>query len=68
MLDRARARVPDATFLRGDLHQLPLTGGAVDVVVCALALVHVPSLAPVLAEFARQRRRQRCVLGWQGSR
>jgi 2-polyprenyl-3-methyl-5-hydroxy-6-metoxy-1,4-benzoquinol methylase len=53
MLDRARTRLPDATFLRGDLHRLPLTDGAVDVVVCALALVHVPSLAPVLAEFAR---------------
>ena len=53
MLDRARARVPQAVFLRGDLHRLPLTDGAVDVVVCALALVHVPSLAPVMAEFAR---------------
>jgi 2-polyprenyl-3-methyl-5-hydroxy-6-metoxy-1,4-benzoquinol methylase len=53
MLDRARVRVPDATFARGDLHRLPLADGAVDVVVCALALVHVPSLAPVMAEFAR---------------
>lgn len=53
MLDRARARVPDGLFLRGDLHRLPVADGAVDVVVCALALVHVPALAPVLAEFAR---------------
>jgi SAM-dependent methyltransferase len=53
MLDRARARVPEATFLRGDLHRLPMIDGAVDVVVCALALVHVPSLIPVMAEFAR---------------
>jgi ubiquinone/menaquinone biosynthesis C-methylase UbiE len=53
MLAQARARAPQAAFLRGDLHRLPLTGGAVDVVVCALALVHVPSLAPVMAEFAR---------------
>lgn len=53
MLERARVRVPDATFLRGDLHRLPLADGAVDVVVCALALVHVPSLAPVMAELAR---------------
>ncbi len=53
MLDRARARVPDGTFLRGDLHRLPVADGAVDAVVCALALVHVPSLVPVLAEFAR---------------
>jgi SAM-dependent methyltransferase len=53
MLDRARVRVPDATVLRGDLHRLPLVDRAVDIVVCALALVHVPSLGPVMAEFAR---------------
>lgn len=53
MLHRAGARVPEARFVRGDLHRLPVAVGAVDVVVCALALVHVPSLAPVMAEFAR---------------
>jgi ubiquinone/menaquinone biosynthesis C-methylase UbiE len=53
MLDRARVRVPEGTFLRGDLDRLPVADGAVDVVVCALALVHVPTLAPVMAEFAR---------------
>ena len=53
MLHRARVRVPQGTFLRGDLHRLPLADGAVDVVVCALALVHVPALAPVMTEFAR---------------
>jgi SAM-dependent methyltransferase len=49
----ARARVPDATFVRGDVHQLPLADGTVDIVVSALALVHVPSLVPLIAEFAR---------------
>ena len=53
MLHRASIRVPQGTFLRGDLHRLPVADDAVDIVVCALALVHVPSLAPVLAEFAR---------------
>jgi ubiquinone/menaquinone biosynthesis C-methylase UbiE len=53
MLDRARVRVPHATFVRGDLHRLPLADGAVDLVVCALALVHVRALAAVMAEFAR---------------
>jgi ubiquinone/menaquinone biosynthesis C-methylase UbiE len=53
MLARARTRVPGAAFARGDLHRLPLADGAVDAVVCALALVHVPSLGSVLAEFAR---------------
>ena len=53
MLHRARVRVPQGRFLRGELHRLPVADGAVDVVVCALALVHVPTLAPVMAEFAR---------------
>jgi SAM-dependent methyltransferase len=53
MLDRARARVPQGEFLLGDLHQLPLPGDAVDIVVCGLALAHVPALEPVMAEFAR---------------
>jgi ubiquinone/menaquinone biosynthesis C-methylase UbiE len=53
MLAHAQARVPDATFVQGDVHRLPLADDAVDIVVCALALVHVPLLAPVLSEFAR---------------
>jgi SAM-dependent methyltransferase len=53
MLYRARVRVPAGMFLRGDLQRLPVAGAAVDVVVCALALVHVPALTPVMAEFAR---------------
>jgi ubiquinone/menaquinone biosynthesis C-methylase UbiE len=53
MLARARRRVPAATFVRGDLHRLPLADAAVDTVVSALALVHVPDLAPVFAELAR---------------
>ncbi|WP_112267408.1 class I SAM-dependent methyltransferase [Lentzea terrae] len=53
MLARARSRVPQGEFLLGDLHRLPVDDAAVDLVVCALALTHVPSLAPVLAEFAR---------------
>jgi SAM-dependent methyltransferase len=53
MLDRARARVSDVDFRLGDLHRLPLPDDAVDIVVCGLALVHVPDLAPVMAEFAR---------------
>jgi len=53
MLARARARVPQAHVVPGDLHRLPVPSQAVDLVVCALALTHVPALAPVLAEFAR---------------
>jgi SAM-dependent methyltransferase len=53
MLDRARAKVPTGVFTRGDLRWLPVPDDAVDLVVCALALTHVPALAPVFAEFAR---------------
>ncbi|MFL6075493.1 MAG: class I SAM-dependent methyltransferase [Mycobacteriales bacterium] len=53
MLVRARARVPAGEFRQGDLQHLPLDDGSVDLVVCALALTHVPELEPVLAEFAR---------------
>jgi len=53
MLDLARTRVPQGTFLPGDLGQLPLPDDDVDLVVSGLALAHVPDLGPVLAEFAR---------------
>ncbi|WP_262056242.1 class I SAM-dependent methyltransferase [Streptomyces sp. STR69] len=53
MLARARERLPDVAFHEADLHRLPLPDDAVDTVVCALALTHVPELAPVLREFAR---------------
>ena len=53
MLAHARRRVPDGEFHLAALDQLPLPDDSVDVIVCALALVHVPRLHPVLAEFAR---------------
>ncbi|WP_158102462.1 class I SAM-dependent methyltransferase [Streptomyces africanus] len=53
MLAQARKRLPDVTFREADLHRLPLPDNAVDTVVCALALMHVPDLAPVWAEFVR---------------
>ena len=53
MLSYARRRVRDADFRLAELDHLPLPDDSVDVVVCALALVHVPRLEPVLAEFAR---------------
>ena len=53
MLSYARRRVPEAEFHVAGLDRLPLLDECVDVVVCALALEHVPSLDPVLAEFAR---------------
>lgn len=53
MLAVAAAKVPGGDFRQGDLRQLPVPDEHVDLVVCALALTHVPELAPVLAEFAR---------------
>ena len=53
MLAYARRRVPDGEFHVAELARLPLPDDSVDVIVCALALVHVPRLQPVLAEFAR---------------
>ena len=53
MLAVAREKLPDAEFHEADLVQLPLPDQAVDVVVCALALTHVPEMERALAEFAR---------------
>ena len=53
MLERARAKVPDATFQSGRLEALPVETESIDLVVCGLALCHVEDLTPVYAEFAR---------------
>jgi SAM-dependent methyltransferase len=53
MLAHARTKVPAADFRHGDLHRLPLTDEEVDLVVCSLALTHVPDLRPIVSEFAR---------------
>lgn len=50
MLAHARRRVPDGEFHVAALDQLPLPDGSVDAIICALALVHVHRLQPVLAE------------------
>jgi ubiquinone/menaquinone biosynthesis C-methylase UbiE len=53
MLARARERVPEGEFRLGELSRLPVADDAVDLIVCSLALTHVPSLGPVMAEFSR---------------
>lgn len=53
MLELARLKAPGADFRVGELDELPLPDGSVDLVVCALALSHVPDLAAVMAQFAR---------------
>jgi SAM-dependent methyltransferase len=53
MLAVARTKLPEGDWRLGDLHDLPVADDEADLVVCALALAHVPDLAPVFAEFAR---------------
>jgi SAM-dependent methyltransferase len=53
MLEQAQRRAPDADLAVGDLHRLPVTEAAVDLVVTGLSLTHVDDLVPVLAELAR---------------
>lgn len=53
MLAIAEAKVPGAVFHRGELTSIPLPDRSVDLVVCALALCHLPDLVPVFAQFAR---------------
>lgn len=44
MLAVAKAKIPGGDFREGDLSQLPVPDRHADVVVCALALTHVPDL------------------------
>jgi SAM-dependent methyltransferase len=53
MLDRARAKLPGARFLEGDLTTIPLDDSSVDAAVCALALVHVEDLDAAVGELGR---------------
>src|SRR5439155_14208757 len=53
MLDVARGRVPEADFRLGDLSDIPFADGEFDVVTCGLALSHVDTLTPAIAELAR---------------
>lgn len=53
MLARARERLPGLDLRRGELTALPLEDGSVAAAVCALALSHLPSLGPAVAELAR---------------
>ena len=53
MLAHAREKVPGGRFYEADLHDVPLADDSVDLVVCAIALTHVPDLARALAELVR---------------
>ncbi len=53
MLEKARARVPEADLRIGDLAALPLETASVDLAVCALALSHARELGPSITELGR---------------
>ena len=53
MLATAQRKVPSASFLVGDLEDLPLEDESFALVVCGLALSHLPRIEPAIAELAR---------------
>jgi ubiquinone/menaquinone biosynthesis C-methylase UbiE len=53
MLALARGKVPQGEFHLADLRSLPLEDDSVDVVVCAIALVHLADIDGPFREFAR---------------
>jgi SAM-dependent methyltransferase len=53
MLAVARQKVPQGEFHEADLHELPLADDSVDLVACAIALVHLADIRVPFREFAR---------------
>jgi len=53
MLRRAAENVPEARFVEGDLRKIPADDAQFDLVVCGLALAHLPDLDPGVRELAR---------------
>jgi SAM-dependent methyltransferase len=53
MLALAREKVPQGEFREAGLDELPLADDSVDLVVCAMALMHLADLAGPYQEFAR---------------
>lgn len=53
MLEHARTNVPEASFAVADLRELPFAEASFQLVVCGLALAHLPSLDQAVGELAR---------------
>ncbi len=53
MLERARVNVPEASFAVADLRELPFPDESFELVVCGLALAHLPELDGAIGEMAR---------------
>lgn len=53
MIAQARARSPEVRFSVGSLEALPFTDASFDLVMCGLALTHLPRISSAIGEFAR---------------
>ena len=53
MLEKARAAMPEADFRVGQLEALPYQNASFDLVMCGLALTHLPRLSPAISEISR---------------
>jgi SAM-dependent methyltransferase len=53
MLATARVNVPAASFREADLRSIPAADAAYDLVVCGLALAHLPELGGAVGELSR---------------
>jgi SAM-dependent methyltransferase len=53
MLARARERVPEAEFQTADLRELPSKDASFELIVCGLALAHLPELDDPVGELTR---------------
>jgi SAM-dependent methyltransferase len=53
MLEKARAKVPEAEFEVGDLTSLPAADASYAAITCGLAFGHLPDLGPAANELAR---------------
>lgn len=53
MVELARTRRPDRTFVPGDATDLPFPSDSFDVIIDGAALIHIPSWQQALAEYAR---------------
>ena len=53
MLATARVNVPGASFREADLRSIPTPDGSYDLVVCGLALAHLPELGGAVSELGR---------------